>query len=639
MSLSKQLILLITAIFTFVFIGNLYISGKNIKDYIEVETKTHMQDSATSLGLAIKPYMSDLKDPVIETMINSIYDMGYYKKIILLDVDRKLIYEKKDSKVFEKIPKWFINLFKIKSVKGESEIANAWVPSGKLIIYSNPGYAYLKLYKIVMEMFFYSLVVFIISLILTIMIVSFILKPLKEIEWLAIKIANGKFDKIKNIPWTQELKNVAIAMNKMSNKLEGIITNLNDKITDINKKANFDSLTALPTKSMFTTHLKDIFVDKRKAFVGILKIENLVKITSDFGNKKTDSIIIEISKVIKGIMNNSTVKIEVYRVLGSEIAFIAYTKDSSKIETILTKLNSSLSMISKKYKIFDLFHTGVIPFDELSTIEILQDRIYEAIEKSKIVGNNSHYINNDKSNSKSLMDWKKFLLNIISKSSFKAEYIHTLKSFNENDEELKEIFTSVKDEEGNAIPIGTFISIAEKYGKIEELDINVISQVVENIKSNKPNHKTIVNISSKSLESSTFKKEIFTILNKNKDSAKEMVFAITEYGAAKNIEEYKIFIDLLHRLGSSVMLKRYEARVINIEDLKNLNIDYLRLASKFSVHLYGDLIKKSFISTIVDISQILDIKTYVEYVEDKKDKQELKALQICGFCEKINKDL
>jgi len=59
----------------------------NIKSYLEIESEIHVQNTATSLGLSLSPHMADDKDPILRTMMNAIFDGGYYKEMRLVDVD------------------------------------------------------------------------------------------------------------------------------------------------------------------------------------------------------------------------------------------------------------------------------------------------------------------------------------------------------------------------------------------------------------------------------------------------------------------------------------------------------------------------------------------------------------------------
>lgn len=89
MSLSKQLLILISSLFLMIFCVNFVISVNNIRDYLEGESESHAQDTATFLGLSLSPHMIKETDPIIETMMNALFDRGYYQEIKLVNVEHK----------------------------------------------------------------------------------------------------------------------------------------------------------------------------------------------------------------------------------------------------------------------------------------------------------------------------------------------------------------------------------------------------------------------------------------------------------------------------------------------------------------------------------------------------------------------
>ena len=84
MSLSKQLYLIISFIFFMIFTGNFIISVNNFTEYLQIESETKSQDTATSLGIRLKPLINkDINDPEIELIIKAIGNSGFYKEIRL----------------------------------------------------------------------------------------------------------------------------------------------------------------------------------------------------------------------------------------------------------------------------------------------------------------------------------------------------------------------------------------------------------------------------------------------------------------------------------------------------------------------------------------------------------------------------
>jgi diguanylate cyclase (GGDEF)-like protein len=89
MNLSKQLYSIILFIFTLIFVGNFTISINNFKSYLEIESKTKSQDTATLLGMNLKTLIQDKTDPEILSTISAIANRGFYKEIRLEDVEFK----------------------------------------------------------------------------------------------------------------------------------------------------------------------------------------------------------------------------------------------------------------------------------------------------------------------------------------------------------------------------------------------------------------------------------------------------------------------------------------------------------------------------------------------------------------------
>ncbi|NOR72240.1 MAG: GGDEF domain-containing protein, partial [Methylomarinum sp.] len=187
MSLSKQLLFLISALFLIIFSLNFALSVNNIKGYLEGEAKIHAQDTATSLGLSLSSYMVNETDPVIETTMNALFDMGYYQEIKLVNVERKALVTLTNKAELEGVPTWFIALLPMQTAAAESEISGGWSIAGVVSVTLNPGYAYLKLYEQVVSSFYYSLIALLLSIALLLLVLRITFAPLTKINLMALE--------------------------------------------------------------------------------------------------------------------------------------------------------------------------------------------------------------------------------------------------------------------------------------------------------------------------------------------------------------------------------------------------------------------------------------------------------------------
>ena len=100
MSLSKQLSLGLFFVLLLTFVGTIWTNTANTRNYISQQLASHAQDTATSLGLSLTPYMNNTNDTaIVETMINAIFDRGYYRNIELIASDGTVIFTRSTSSV------------------------------------------------------------------------------------------------------------------------------------------------------------------------------------------------------------------------------------------------------------------------------------------------------------------------------------------------------------------------------------------------------------------------------------------------------------------------------------------------------------------------------------------------------------
>lgn len=632
MSLSKQLLILISAIFLVIFSVNFVSSVNNIRGYLQIESQIHAQDTATSLGLSISPYIGEDNDPVMETMMNAIFDMGYYREIKLVDTAGKEMVVLTNTQTFQEVPDWFVNWLPMNAAKAETEVSSGWTIGGVLSVEVNPGYGYLKLYEQAKQSFIYSLFTFVGALLLLVLVLRFILLPLRKIESLARRVADGKFDTIKRLPWTTDVKNVAIAMNYMSNKIGNIINKQNKKLESISDKLKKDELTGLRKKNSFNEQLGHLFMAKASGFVLRVNIDRLGDLVKEQGKDKVDQFLMQFAQVLTDIADQNS-GISVYRFYGSEFALLVNDSKANEVEALATGLSSKFGELGQQYDRKDLAHIGIAPIQTMSTVHEVLASANEAYEKARLVGNNSFVLNKDLGGARDMAEWKTLVHEIINNRKFRISYVGQAKGLLTGDEQklvMEEAFTQAFDEQEQPIPIGTFISIAEKFGKIIELDKGVTTGVFQHIKDNSIHYPVIINLSMDSVSSPDFRSWLYKVLTTHQTSCGSVAFSVTAYAAAKDLNALRSFIDFVHRFGAKVLLKRYEAQLITLDKMKDLGLDYIRLARDMTEGIERDQSKRQFLETLQEFAELIDVRLLAENVKDDDDLLFIKKLGIFG---------
>ncbi len=632
MSLSKQLLALLSTLFLVIFTVNFVISIDNIRDYLEIESKIHAQDTATSLGLALSPHMENDDNPMIETVMNAVFDRGYYQEIKLVNGDLKDRLTLTNDQLFDTVPAWFVRLLPMKTATAKTEVSSGWAIAGELYVTINPGYGYLQLYKQAQKSFIYSLLAFAIAFALLTLTLRFTLLPLKKIESLAKSIGEGNYTTIKQLPWTTEVRNVAMAMNSMSQKTARIFASLNQKIETADRNLQFDGLTGLGNQSRFTTELKQLLSENIEGYVLLIKIDDLDDLANQLGNEKTDQFLKDFAKLLKESSTDID-PINSYRLFGAKFALIHKTTSVGKIATFANNITQSLIDFGNRYQRQDIAHIGITAFNQLSTRKNIVASAHEALEQAKQIGSNSYFIVKATDQAKDLMTWKNLVEQIVDNKRYQVKYINqanNMISSGENTLVMEEAFAYIKDENQHELATSTFISMAEKYDKAVVLDQGVIARVIKSINTNHIKHPITINLSITTVRSGHFRSWLTNALKNHQQIANQLIFSLSAYTIKKHLPVIPEFIDFIHSAGAKVILKRYEPQLLPFDELKQLKFDYLRLARDITTDINNNPEKISLVTTIKEFGDLLNIKILAESISSDQDFERLKNIGIYG---------
>ena len=84
----------------------------------------------------------------------------------------------------------------------------------------------------------------------------------------------------------------------------------------------------------------------------------------------------------------------------------------------------------------------------------------------------------------------------------------------------------------------------------------------------------------------------------------------------------------MHQCGAKVIIKRFESKFIPLNNIKDFNLDYIRLAREYTNNVTNDSSKQSFIEAIVELSNLLNIQLFAENVHDDEDLETIKKLEV-----------
>ncbi len=146
MTLYRQLLLGTLLILLFLCAGLWLGELKRTREFLSIRWKSMLRIRLV-LSDSLSPLWQDRSIPIMETMINALFDRGYYHSIELRDIEGKILFERHLTLSFERVPGLFVQLVPLPLPRATSLVMNGWKKFGSILVESHPGYAYQTLWR------------------------------------------------------------------------------------------------------------------------------------------------------------------------------------------------------------------------------------------------------------------------------------------------------------------------------------------------------------------------------------------------------------------------------------------------------------------------------------------------------------
>ncbi|MDH5601938.1 MAG: EAL domain-containing protein [Gammaproteobacteria bacterium] len=634
MTLSKQLIIITSILLTILFIGTLMLSINNMREYLAQQLESHAQDTASSLGLSLTPHIKTNDLPIMNSMIDAIFDRGYYLEINLVTIDGKKIIERKNNEKVEGVPAWFVKAIPLQTPQGKTTISNGWKQAAHVYVRSHPGYAYVKLWSNTVETFGWFVLSFSVAITGFIMALKFILQPLKRIENMALSITRREFPTLKTIPKTKELKSVVAAMNKMSAKVKNMLLEQTNTIKRAQEEAYTDKVTGLANRRSFDMQLDHVNTSAEETSNSLLlfvRIKDLQKLNNEKGFQQGDAIIRHVADVI-----NTNIKSYhqafVARIAGGEFGVIINSISLEDSTELAETIAYQIPLINILRSEIDVCHLGGVCYQgkvdkkellakadlalQVSLLKTPNCSIIYGIEKD--TSRLNIHINPDVN--QGAQQWSKMLKQGMEDNKF-VFFQQPVISLHTDKIDHYEIHSKLLDEKDELISAMDFIPMAEKMGIMSTLDKHIVETFIEYLK----NENTIesidysLNISASSFHDADFIAWLYEKLKAEKEIAKQLILETSEYVVHSETEIFKQIVNDFQSLGCRFSLDHFGTAYKPFGYLHDLKINFIKVHGALVRGVAYNKDNRFFIQSLCQIAHGLDIQVIAEFVENEED--------------------
>lgn len=628
MSLSHQLKLSVLTILIIVFVSSMWINVSATRGYIEAQLDSHSQDTATSLGLSIAPFIGNDGDlPVIDAMINAIFDRGYYQQITLFDAKEKPLLAKTNPKSLDQVPDWFRQLFPLSPPVNQTEINDGWRIAGKLTVISHPGIGYEKLWQSAVQSFWMTLGLFLVASLMVFLLLRIVTRPIKAVVRQADKISQGHFVTVDTIPRTLELRTFVNAMNTMSSVLGNMFKELSVQAERYRNFAYVDSMTELSNRRAFDLNIKQLLSNQEKhaeGYLFIVRLSSLADINQTCGADDANQYIVDTCQHIIEWLTRQDNAYHLYRISGADLALIIENIDESSATDICTNLSQLFGQLSKPHYTQGTAHIGASHFVLGDKYSALFEKADSALAVAKTLNQRwqlAEKLDVKQSNS----EWRSQLDQVLAgkQVAFVKQGIKSLSGTTQYHECYARFYLTTQD---SPIPTGQLIPASERLNYVQAIDRLVISSVLEKL--NEQPEDVGINLSRSSIVDNDFCTWLVEQLQSHRIIANHIVFEVGEHCLSDSGGNLLALRDAIKGAGARLTVEHFGTSSSAFSYLNQLRPDFIKLDGSFIRDINQHQDNQFFVQALVNIAHGLNILVIAEQVESAPEANTLHNLHV-----------
>jgi len=638
MTLFKQ----IAAIFAFsllIILGTvMWLNFKTANDFVQGQLLSTAEDTATSLGLSLSPVADYDDTSTMETMINAIFDRGYYESITLRDMDDVILLEKKQPVVVKDIPTWFIDFIDLQTPLASTQISTGWTMFGQLSVRAHPGHAYMQLWQTLIEISKSFAMLSIAILALLYFLLKIILRALVRVEEQALAIKKNDFIVQDKIPFTTEFKNVVIAMNSMIVKVKEIFDKEAESLRKYHEILYTDSVTKLYNRRYLLIKLSNYQnahsevsqgsfmllsfngIDEAKKILGYVKLEGLLKNIANILKVKTEPM----HDSVVARMNNSD-----FAILIPAIG-IDDTKDLFK--TILDEIIDEFS--NEELDDSSYVSIGAVGYTPDDTTKTLFSKADFSLAAAKVKRTNA--IDYGKSDESSLVlgkeEWMKMISASMDENMLKVAVQPVVTIDDDSEIYHDEVYLRLVDEKDKIYNAGYFMPMLINLNLTDDVDRHVVELAMHHIKKMKEIKSLAINIAASFISNASnmhwLREKLYSF---SSESNVILCFESSNFSILKNLDIFTELAKMVQARGYKFGIDNFSSDSSDMSYLQQIKPNYIKADKSYLIDLQYSEDGGMSNEALFILTKSLNIDIIATAVETEDQKEKLKKMEILYF--------
>lgn len=617
------------------FVGTLGIVINNTRIYLDDQMYSHAEDTATSLGLSLKPALESGDIPLVETMVNAIFDPGYYREITIRRPDGSAMVERELPVRIAGVPQWFVRLVPLDTPTAERELSAGWQIAGTITVVSHPGYAYRELWSVAVDTFWWFLGGFLLVSLLLGVSLRIVLRPLRAVEAQALAICDRRFPVQEEVPRTRELNRVVTAMNRMTRKVEQMLADQTELTENMRRQANEDPVTGLANRRSFDARLNDLMESRETFMTGALflcQLREFKGYNDRHGFEAGDALLREWAGALRQVFAGRGDSI-LARLGGGNFAVVVRDVEPEAAEALGEALSTELGRLQSRgcYDDPDAGHAGIAYYHGEETVSELLSRADMALRSAVRKGANAWALYDESTVTRSdvhtASEWLARLRDVIENRRIILHY-QPVKQRRDEGILHFEVLARIAGNADETLPAGVFIPMAERHGLGPAFDKVVVDSVIERLARDDGGPVLAVNLSPASVHDPGFADWLVERLKQAPGQARRIVLEAPEYGVTSDHAAAERFIQAIAATEAGFGLDHFGVGAVSFGYLKRFKLAYIKIDGSYIRGIDGTVDNQFLVQSVADIAHGLDIQVIAESVETEPEWRVLERLHV-----------
>lgn len=638
MSLRRQLFLVLSVLFLLVLAAVLWASLSGTRRYLETQLASHAQDAATALSIPLSAALGKDDQVLAEAQVNSVFDRGYFSEVAVLRADRSVLLTKTLPAKIEGVPLWFSLLLPINTATGEAHLTSGWRQMGKVLVTSQPTFAYQYLWESAVYLCLWIVGLFIASLALLQLMLKFVLHPLQRIEASAVAVQNKRFEQIDTIPRAPELGRVVRAMNDMSRRVSEMLDAETERAEALRKKAYEDEETGVANRAGFELRLSELLAGDlkfEKAAVISMDLNDMRIFNRSHGFRDGQALMQGVTRAAQDALGG-----EHWSLMGhiNEYSFSFVVVDLAEDdlthrvarfrEMVLTEIAHSPAAGEVSFCMgVAWFHQGYSRSEVFSRADL-------AVESSRQAGRNAVVTLPDKRDDTSALGsfgWRMLIQNALKENRWLLVSQPVVRLADRTVMLHAEMMARLIDDKAQLVPASQFLPMAARHQLMPEIDRALITLGLEYAAIGGAGREQIaLNMSPQGVGDRDLVAWLGGVLGGLKGAATHVSIELSEFACLRNIDAAKHAMELIRKYGAKFGIDNFGVDPQALKLLRQIPPDYIKLSGGLIGDIATNQEARDHVMSIVQLAKSLEVLVLAQNIESDEQVAALIAAGVEG---------